>query len=326
MTSTSFGDHSPSATEVPHPARYVPWEQMEGRFVDRAAAGRVTSVLRGDGHDWAIDREFADRALQILPDLGRITRANRAFVARALRHCAGRGVRQVVDLGCGYPTDPPLHTLAEDLAPGIRCVYVDVDAVAVAHTCVLLREEGDPARQAVLQHDLRAIGTPNDPLCGVDDVWSAVRATGLITEAEPVALVLSAVLQHIAPGDGAEAAVAELLRRLPPGSYVILSHATTDGASGEQAGQLAALQSLHAREAAHPVHYRSRDQLAALVRGCELIEPGIVVLPHWRPTSTTGAVDPAPPAMASADEDPPWWLAAVVRTPDCGAHRDEAPR
>lgn len=267
------GGGGTDATPEAGPARYVPVENLEGRFVDRAAAGRITSVLGGDGRDWAIDREFAARVSVLVPAWETIARENRAFVARAVRWCVARGVRQFVDVGCGYPTTPPVHTVAARLAPECRWVYVDVDAIAVAHFTAVLREQGESSRRATLRHNLRAIGTRADPRCGVRDVWTAVRRTGLIDDAAPVAVLLSGALHHIAADDGAETALAAWRSRLPPGSYLIVSHATADTARDEQAARLAALGQLYARGAAHPLQYRNRDQLADLLHGYDLLVP-----------------------------------------------------
>jgi hypothetical protein len=67
-----------------------------------------------------------------MPWLREAVRANRGFLARAVRFCAAQGVRQFLDLGCGLPSVATQHEVAHSLDPDSRVVYVDDEPVAVA--------------------------------------------------------------------------------------------------------------------------------------------------------------------------------------------------
>jgi S-adenosyl methyltransferase len=108
--------------------------------------------MLGGYHNFAIDREYAERAEQVLPGVRKIAHANRAFLGRAVQWLADAGIRQFLDIGSGIPTSGNVHEVAERVAPETRVMYVDIDPVAVAHTRAILA--GNP-RIRVLQEDLR---------------------------------------------------------------------------------------------------------------------------------------------------------------------------
>jgi S-adenosyl methyltransferase len=55
-------------------------------------------------------------------------RANRAFLARAVRFLAAEaGIRQFLDIGTGIPAANNTHEVAQAIAPDCHVVYVDYD-------------------------------------------------------------------------------------------------------------------------------------------------------------------------------------------------------
>ncbi len=78
------------------------------------------------------DRAFAEKAMEIMPELERAARRNRAFLGRAVRFCMSRGVRQFLDIGSGIPTVGNVHEIAQGIDPQCRVLYVDNEPVAVA--------------------------------------------------------------------------------------------------------------------------------------------------------------------------------------------------
>ena len=120
--------------------------------LDRPNAARMYDYYLGGSHNFAVDRELAGRVLEAWPDMPRAAQANRAFLRRAVRFLAERGVRQFLDIGSGIPTVGNVHEVAQAAAPDARVVYVDTDPVAVAHSRAILA--GD-AQTAVVQADGR---------------------------------------------------------------------------------------------------------------------------------------------------------------------------
>jgi len=192
--------------------------------------------------------------------------ANRAFLGRAVRWLVGSGIRQFLDIGSGIPTVGNVHEIAEKAAPGVRVMYVDIDPVAVAHTRAILA--GHP-RVGVLQADLRR------PFEIVDHP----DVTELLDFSVPVAVVLSGVLHFISDADDPFAILAQLRDAIVAGSYIALTNWTQ---VAEYAETQEALQQM-SKQTPTPVTLRSPEQVAQLLAGLEIVEPGIVPAADWHP-------------------------------------------
>lgn len=236
-----------------------------GIDLDRPSAARVYDFYLGGFHNFAADREMGRQAVRAWPELPEIMQANRAFLRRAVDFLVGQGVRRFLDLGSGIPTVGNVHEVAQRAAPDTSVVYVDNDPVAVEHSRAILA--GDP-RTAVVRGDLR------EP----DVVLAEDAVRRLLDTDEPVAVLMVAVL-HFVPDEADPAGLTARFRDAsPPGSYLTLSHATP----GEQADRAAEHRDLY-RRTATPMTMRTRDQVVRLFDGYELVEPGVVYFPQWRP-------------------------------------------
>ena len=88
----------------------------------------------GGKDNFAADREAAKQAIAANPGILTDVRANRAFLAHAVRYLAGEcGIRQFLDIGTGIPTANNTHGVAQSVAPDCRVVYVDNDPVVLSH-------------------------------------------------------------------------------------------------------------------------------------------------------------------------------------------------
>jgi hypothetical protein len=241
--------------------------------IDRPSASRIYDVWLGGSHNFEVDRDIARQTELAWPDSVRYARANRAFLGRAVRFLAAQGIRQFLDVGSGIPTANNVHEVARRVDPDARVVYVDIDPVAVAHSRAIL---GDDDRTAVLQADVRR---PHD-------ILAQVRDLGLLDLDRPVALLLVALLHFVQDSDDPYAAVARLADELPAGSYLVLTH----GAYGTSPEADARVRELYRRT---PTPLTPRDQAAVqrFFTGFELIEPGLVNLPDWRPDPTVEVED-----------------------------------
>lgn len=236
-----------------------------------ATAARMYDYYLGGTHNFPADREAAEQMLALFPQLPAIARANRAFLGRAIRHIAGQGVRQFLDIGSGIPTQGNVHEVVESVADDGRVVYVDIDPVAVAESLDLL--EGSPRAIAVA-------GDLKDPQPILDN--PQVRA--LLDFDRPVALLLAAVL-HFVPDDIAFDAVARVMAALPSGSFLAISHgAPGDGLVSED--DEASAKDIYKRQTATPLTLRPKAGVALFFEGLELVEPGVVWVPQWRPEPT----------------------------------------
>ena len=236
--------------------------------LERPSAARVYDYYLGGSHNFAPDREMAQRAMQMWPELPQIMQANRAFLRRAVRFLVAAGIRQFIDIGSGIPTVGNVHEVAQDADPTVHVVYVDIDPVAVIHSRHILAGNG---RTAVVQADLR------EP----QEVLGHPEVRRLIDLDQPVAVLLVAVLHFIADEDGPGEVVAAYRDALASGSWLVVSHASYEGLP-EQASTH---QQLYQRTPT-PMTMRSHAEITALFDGLELVEPGVVWLPLWRPEST----------------------------------------
>jgi SAM-dependent methyltransferase len=224
--------------------------------------------------NYAADRAAADEVTRIWPETAFTARANRAFLGRAVRFLAANGVRQYLDIGSGIPTEGNVHEITATAAPGAHVVYVDIDPIAVAHSQAILASTNDAA---AVCGDLRA---PRDLLADED-----VRR--LIDFGQPVALLLVFVLHFISDADRPRELIAELRDALAPGSYLVVSHATAD----DQPRTAQVMKKMYDRTVSTPIAPRSHAEILRFFDGFELVDPGLVPVPEWRPES------PAPPGF-----------------------------
>ena len=247
-----------------------------GIDVERPSPARMYDYYLGGSHSFAADRELAEQAVALWPDSPHIARANRAFLRRAIAFAAERGVRQFLDLGAGIPTVGNTHEVAARLNPRARTVYVDNDLVAVAHSRSLLAGE---TSTAVVHADLR------------DSETVLAHARGTLDFTRPVAVLMFAVL-HFVPDQDDPAGVVDAYRRATvPGSLLALTHATDD----YQPERLRDMEDVY-RGASAGLTGRSHARITELLRGYELVPPGLVSMIRWRP-------DPgSPPDPLGGDE------------------------
>lgn len=230
----------------------------------RPSAARVYDFYLGGSHNLEVDRRMARDAISLWPDLPKIMQSNRAFLRRAVRYVAAQGISQFLDIGSGIPTVGNVHEVAQQADPQARVVYVDNDPVAVSHSRGIL---GGDKRTAVVQGDLRKS----------DGLLAHPIVTGMIDVHRPVAVLMVAVLHFVSDEDDPFGAVARMRDRLAPGSFLILSHASTEGRP-EVAGSHRELY----RRTRTPMTMRRRAEIARFFDGFELIDPGLVWLPLWR--------------------------------------------
>jgi len=235
--------------------------------VSRASVARAYDYWLGGSHNFEVDREFARQALAAVPDLRMVARANREFLRRAVRFMLDQGIHQFLDIGSGIPTVGNVHEVAQRVVPDARVVYVDIDPVAVTHSKQILTKN---PYAAALREDLRH----------VDDILAHPDTRRLIDFDQPVGLLLVSVVHAIPDEDDPHELVKRLWTALAPNSYVAISHVTTDSRP-EEMGEGARLSA----RTTTPVTARTRTRVEAFFNGLDLVEPGVVWSPLWRPES-----------------------------------------
>ena len=271
--------------------------------IDQPSAARIYDYLLGGAHNFAADRAFAARMLEIYPEAPQEALSNRGFLRRAVEYCVDAGIRQFLDLGSGIPTVGNVHEVAQRAARKInatpKVVYVDLDPVAVTHSESLLADE--PNVTALLA-DMR------DPEAVLEG------AAELLDLSEPVALLMVGVLHFVSDDDDPAGIIRGYAKRLVPGSHLVISHMTSD-TNPLMARRLVQLSKALSMSGT----FRTRDEIRALFGGFTLIEPGLVPVAMWRPDS---------PFDPRNDPESSWLYAGVGRKeePDQSAAESEAAR
>jgi hypothetical protein len=250
---------------------------VTGGALDTGVAhpARIYDFWLGGTNNYAADREAAQQGIAANPMIVQDVRANRAFLARAVRHLAAdQGVRQFLDIGTGLPTASNTHEIAQAAAPSARIVYVDHDPIVLLHARELLTSTPQGAT-AYIQADLRDL----------DQILK--EAAGTLDFSRPVAVMLLIVLHLIPASDDPYGLVGRLMGALKPGSYLVISHPASDirrRAVAEMTSRL------NARIGQARGTLRDRDACARFFDGLELAEPGLVQPQRWRPSGpVTGA-------------------------------------
>ena len=255
----------------------------------RANVARVYDYWLGGSHNFLADQDVARAIMAVEPNMRAGVRANRAFLGRAVRFLAASGIRQFLDIGSGIPTEGNVHEVAQRASPGARVVYADVDQVAVAHSRAILAGNENAT---VIEADLR------EPR----KILSNATVRRLIDFGQPTGLLLGMVLPFIADAEDPWRIVATLRDAVAPGSYLVLGHATDE--SRPVVAQAA--EKVYNRSVTTNVHVRSRADILRLFDGLELVDPGLVYIPEWRPDS---------PEDVPEDPSKFWALVGVGRKP-----------
>jgi SAM-dependent methyltransferase len=236
-----------------------------GVDVEKPSAARVYDYLLGGNHNFAVDREFAHKVIELMPDGPLQAQANRAFLHRAVRYLVEVGVRQFLDIGSGIPTLGNVHEVAQRAAPDARVVYVDIDPVAVAHSRAILATND---RAIVIQEDLRQ----------PDAIVANPQVRALLDFTQPIGVLMVAILHAIPDADDPYGIVARLRDVLAPGSYLAIAHGT-DESRPEEVGAVRGL----SNQLSTPLTTRTHRDVERFFTGFDLVEPGLVWAPAWHP-------------------------------------------
>jgi SAM-dependent methyltransferase len=246
--------------------------------LERASQARVYDLLLGGKNSFEVDRQFVQELLKIAPEIPELTRQNRRWLADAIGRMSTDGrIDQFLDLGAGLPTAQNTHDIALRANPEATVVYVDHDLTAISHGQALL---ADDKRSFFADADL------TDPAA----VLTHPAVTGALDLSRPVGILLGLVL-HSTPDP--VPVVADYLAAVPSGSYLALTH-PLNPRDGGRLGEFASAIEEKLQDAFPHIRFRTRDEIAELVAGLDLVEPGLVDLTSWWPAdeqtlSSTGA-------------------------------------
>lgn len=228
--------------------------------------GRMYDFYLGGKDNFDADRRAALEVALAVPSVVRLARENRAFLGRAVRFMIGVGIDQFIDVGTGLPTQGHVHQVTEDACPGARVVYVDNEPVVLAHARARIPAND---RTAVVAGDMRK----------PEEIIDHPATRRLIDFSRPVGVLLVAMLHFASDADDPASIMAAFTKRLMPGSAVAISHVTRDG---PPRGALAQAEAVYQSTTASVIP-RTRRQIKGLFAGLNIVRPGVVYVPEWRP-------------------------------------------
>ena len=232
-----------------------------------AHSARLWNYLLGGKDDFAADREAAQQVLAFMPELVESARANREFLARVVRFLTQEArIEQFLDLGTGLPTANNTHEVAQAIVPTARVVYVDNDPMVLVHARALLTSTPDGATDYI-EADVR------DP----DRILAEAART--LDFDRPVAVMMLGILNFVVEDAQAFAVTRRIVDAVPDGSYLIVSHPTTE----VHAAAVERAMAMWNESGAAQITARNPEQLARFFDGLELLDPGLVTCSRWRP-------------------------------------------
>jgi hypothetical protein len=255
---------------------------------DIPSPARIYDCLLGGKDNYPADRAVAEWVIARLPNVRLAVQWHRAFLRRVVRYLvADAGIRQIIDVGAGLPAVGNTHEIARQACPQARVVYVDHDPVVLAHARNML-------------HNVPGTAVIDQDLTEPEQVLADPALRELIDFGQPAALLFLSILHFVADDDDPAGLIARLLAGFPAGSHVAISHATPDTVP-----EVRDVERVF-KEATEQAHVRSRAAITKLVAGLEIIEPGLVWPPEWRP-------DPSETVPANAAES--YYCVVVARKP-----------
>lgn len=277
------------ATEKWLPGSVVPDHEKEPQDFDTSVAhpARVWDYLLDGKDNFAADRKAAHEVLEVMPVMALVARVGRSFLTKAVHHLAAEaGIRQFLDIGTGLPTANNTHEVAQRAAPQSRIVYVDNDPIVLTHA------------RALLSSDLRGETAYID--ADIRDSEKILREAARVLDfRQPVAVMLLAILHFIPDEDDPYAVTARLMDAMPAGSYLVISHASSDIRSSA----VAAGTTRYNKYSVTPITPRTKVEVARFFDGLQIVPPGVVPLGQWQ-AGSTAAVRPNLPTHCALGRKP----------------------
>jgi SAM-dependent methyltransferase len=239
--------------------------------ITRPNVARVYNYLIGGKDHYRVDRAAGDALIAQEPDALISGLEHRAFLGRAVRYMtAEAGIRQFIDVGSGLPSANNTHEIAQQVARDARVVYVDNDQVAVNHGKALI---GATETTRFIRGDVRDPGQILD--------HESVRE--LIDFSQPIGVLVLSLLHHIADYEDPDGITRTFRDALAPDSHLVISHFYNPGAENPQQALIAAESEKLFNENFGTGRWRFREEIAAYFGDFQMVDPGLVPVPLWRP-------------------------------------------
>jgi hypothetical protein len=242
--------------------------RLPANYFDHPSPARVWNYWSGGKDNYPVDREVGDLVSSMYPGILAMAGQAREFLIRTVGFLAAEvGIRQFLDLGCGLPARCNTHDVAQAARPDARVVYVDNDPVVAAHARALLTSSSTEGATAFWDADYRDTG----------QVIAGARQT--LSFDEPIAVMFMGVFGYQPDYAEMRSTVSRTIDATLPGSYLVL----WDGTDTSEAARAS-----HVEQAkkGHAYQLRTIEQIQQCFQGLEVLPPGVVPIPLWRPGPT----------------------------------------
>ncbi|WP_026922192.1 SAM-dependent methyltransferase [Glycomyces arizonensis] len=236
------------------------------------SSARVYDAILGGRDNFKADREAADFFLRHVPQVKECARENRRALHRGVRYLVREaGIDQILDIGCGLPTEPNTHQIAQEVDRDARVVYVDNDPMVLSHGRALLADD-DTTR--IVTADLR------DP----EGILEHPDVKAFVDFDRPVAAVVVATIVQISDHEHPDDLLAALMAPLPPGSHLFLTVWPDTGEPMQRELSRACMETLGTG------WIRPVERLRGHFAGLEMVPPGLEYIARWFPEEPDRAV------------------------------------
>ncbi|MGH3344452.1 MAG: SAM-dependent methyltransferase [Carbonactinosporaceae bacterium] len=242
------------------------WTPPRAINTSKPSPARIYDYILGGKDNYEVDRAAAGTLLAAFPGMKPTLVANRKFLVRAVRYVAEQGIDQFIDIGAGIPTSPNVPEVARAINPQTSVVGVDNDPLVLAHNRALVTVD---AGTDTIEGDVR---NPHQ-------IFADIQQTKLIDLNRPVAVLLVAILHFVRDEDDPARIIRKLMQHTAPGSYLIVSVATSDGTAPEVVEQLEKVY----ENATEPLRIRSEREILPWFGSFTFVDPGLVDVHSWRP-------------------------------------------
>ena len=224
-------------------------------------AGRIYDFLLGGHHNFEVDRQTAEKLLQIAPFMPQVLKLIRWFLGEATRRLVSEGFDKFIDFASGLPTVDHIHQIAQ---AGAKVIYSDVDPITVEYGREIIKgnqnvrfEECDAGKPEVL---LKAAFVKDD-----------------FGERQKVAIGFNGIAYFL-PDEKLSHALQTLYNWTAEGSKLFLCDADAD--ASETTDKLQPVFELYA-QIGQPIFIRSKEILFELAKPWQIDDPGFQTLDEW---------------------------------------------
>lgn len=232
---------------------------------------RMRDYLLGGKDNYQADRDAAEATLAVYPDLRLVSRADQAFLRRAIAWIAdpARGLTQYLHLGAFIPTRESYDSQVRAQCPEAAFVCVTDDSISAAHARGVLAAQARPHGEVSVR--LADFREPGPVLQGP---WLGER----LDLRRPVGVLLVGMLDFTADDEHLTLALSGLRATLAPGSLIVVQHMLEYPGTGvsARAGRLLGRN-------AFQFTTRPLNRVRELLAGFEFVDPGFVPCTAWRP-------------------------------------------